>query len=179
MRKKNYLLLITIVAIIVVSFYGFKNYAHTVKDTHCLATQISSKIFDFNTFELKVDSTLNILDYKVVNQSSGNVIFANGKSKKGIENDYGFRIFELYINNRKEYEMGHFISDNWVTNDYLLSVSKNNGLIEVDFQIHGKNVYFDDFFYKKFEYDRNSILERINYLNREKEVYNSEELKAN
>lgn len=174
MKKKNYLLLSAIIATVGVSFYGFKNYALKVKDSHCFTTQISSKIFDFNTFQLNVDSNLNLLDFKVVNQNSGNVIFVNGKSKKGIQNDYGHRIFELYINNRKEYEMGHFISDNWVTNDYVLSLRNKDGLVNPDFQIHGKNAYFDDFFYKRFEYDKNGKLKRISFLNKDNEVYNVE-----
>jgi hypothetical protein len=54
------------------------------------------RIFDFNTFEIEVDSTLNLSDFKVVNQNSGKVIFSNSKNQKGIKNEYGRCSFELF-----------------------------------------------------------------------------------
>jgi len=55
-----------------------------VKDEHCLAIQVFSKTFDRNRFELKVDSALNLFDFKVVNQNSGKTIFVNEKNRKRI-----------------------------------------------------------------------------------------------
>ena len=174
MKKKKYLILISILGIL--SFYGFKNYAEKVKDKHCFATQISSKIFDFNTFELKVDTILNLSDFKVVNQNSGKTIFENGKNKKGIDNDYGYRLFELHYKNRKVYEFGHFATNNWYTYDYTLHITIKNNKIEPDLKINGKNSSYNDFFYKRFEYDQSGKLDRISYLTLGKEVYNVEEI---
>ena len=176
MKKKKYLILILISILGILSFYGFKNYAEKVKDKHCFATQISSKIFDFNTFELKVDTILNLSDFKVVNQNSGKTIFENGKSRKGIDNEYGHRLFELYYNKRKIYEFGHFAFDNWYTYDYTLRITMKNGQIEPDLKINGKNSSYNNFFYKKFEYDESGKLDRISYLTLGKEVYNVEEI---
>lgn len=176
MRKKKNLILIVILIIGILSFYGFKSYAKKVKDEHCLATQISSKIFDFNTFDLKVSPNLNSSYFKVVNQNSGKTIFADGKRRKGIDNDYGHRLFELYYNDRKEFEFGHFATNNWYTYDYTLKLTINNDRIEPDFKIGGKNSSYNDFFYKRFEYDNNGKLERISYLSLGKEVYNVQEI---
>ncbi len=87
MLKKKNLILISILLIGVLCFYSFKFYAKEVKNKHCLTTQISSKLFDFNTFELKIDSTLNLSNFEIVNQNSGKKKFTNGKSQKGIKNE--------------------------------------------------------------------------------------------
>jgi hypothetical protein len=174
MKNKKNLILISIVIIGILSFFGFKKYAEKVKDEHCLTTQISSKIFDFNTFELNVDSTLNLSDFKVVNQNSGKTIFTDGKSRKGIENDYGYRMFVLYYKEIKIYEFGHFLKNNWVTNDYKLSLTRKNNQIEPNLVIGCKNSYINDYFYKRFEYYKNGKLEQINYLSDKKEIYNTE-----
>jgi hypothetical protein len=177
MRKKKNLILIVILIIGILSFYGFKNYAEKVKDEHCLATQISSKIFDFNTFDLKVDSALNLSDFKVINQNSGKTIFADGKNRKGIDNDYGHRLFELYYKDQKLYEFGHFSTNNWYTFDYTLNLSRINNRIEPDLKImRGKIDSYNDFFYKRFEYNESGKLDRISYLTLGKEVYNVKEI---
>jgi hypothetical protein len=176
MRKKKYLFIILISILGILSFYGFINYAEKVKDKHCFATQISSKIFDFNKFELKVDSTLDLADFKIVNQNSGMIIFENEKNRKGIYNDYGHRLFELHYKNRKIYEFGHFATNNWYTYDYTLDITRKNSLIDPDLKINGKNSSYNDFFYKRFEYDESGKLDRISYLTLSKEVYNVEEM---
>lgn len=174
MKTKKYLIIISLLGIL--SFFGFKNYAEKVKDKHCFATQISSKIFDFNTFELKVDSTLDLADFKIVNQNSGNLIFENGKNKKGIDNVYGHRLFELNYRNRKVYEFGHFVTNNWYTFDYILHITIKNNQIEPDLKINGINSSYNNFFYKRFEYDESGKLDRISYLTLEKKVYNIEKM---
>ena len=175
LNKNRKLLLILIVGIIF--FYGFKNYAEKVKDEHSIATSISSKLFDFNTFELKVDSNLNLSDFKVVNQNSGTTIFADGKNRKGIDNDYGHRLFELYYKDKKLYEFGHFSTNNWYTFDYTLILNKKGDRIEPDLKIfRGEDASYNDFFYKRFEYNESGKLDRISYLTLGKKVYNVKEI---
>lgn len=175
LNKKQKFLLILIVGIL--CFYGFKNYAETVKDEHSIATSISSKLFDFNTFELKVDETLNLSDFKVINQNSGNTIFANGKSRNGIDNEYGYRLFELHYNDQKIFEFGHFATNNWYTFDYTLELTTNDGQVEPNLKIiRGENTSYNDFFYKRFEYNESGNLDRISYLTLGKEVYKVKEI---
>ncbi|WP_299385394.1 hypothetical protein [uncultured Lacinutrix sp.] len=149
MRKKKNLILIAILIIGILSFYGFKNYAEKVKNEHSLATQISSKIFDFNTFDLKVDSALNLSDFKVVNQNSGKTIFADGKNRKGIKNEYGHCTFELFWKGKQVYEFGHFKMNNWNTNKYELNIGMENNELKPSLEIYGPDSKKADLYFRK------------------------------
>ena len=141
--KKKYLILLLAGVLL---FYGFKHYAFSVKDEHCLTTQISSRLFDFNSFDLKVDSKLDINDFKVVYSNSGATIFSHGASRKGIKNRHGYCIFDLYYNNVKIYEFGHFKYNNWETNDYTLKVYFKDSKIQPHFDVkRGGNIYINKF----------------------------------
>lgn len=142
--------LLLIIGIVVISFFGFKKYAKSVKEEHCLITQISSRIFDFNTFDIQVEEGLNKNDFKVVNQNNGKVIFQKGKNQKGITNDYGHRLFDIYFKGEKLIETGHFITNNWVTNDYVLKLTIKNNEIESKLEITGKNATYNDYFVKRY-----------------------------
>jgi len=172
MKPKKILIIVIIISLGILSFYCFKKYAKKVKDKHCLTTQISSIIFDFNTFNLKVDTKLNINDFIVIDENSGNTIFANGRPNKGIENNYGHRTFHLYYKDQIIFKTGHFITDNWVTNDYNLTITLKNNEIDPTLVISGTNASYRYFFYKKFEYDTNGILIKTSVLSKGKEVYN-------
>jgi len=149
MRKNKNLILIVILVIGILSFYGFKNYAEHVKDKYCFTTQISSKIFDFNTFELKVDSTLNLSDFKVVNLNSRKTIFTNGKSRKGIKNEYGHCIFELFWKGKQVYEFGHFKFNNWNTNEYELRIGIEDSELKPSLGIYGPDSKNADIYFRK------------------------------
>ena len=77
MKKKIFLLLLSVLL-----FYAFKNYAKKVKHEEGFITAVASEIFDFNTLHLKVDTTLNVMDFKVKNKNSGKIIFENGTYKE-------------------------------------------------------------------------------------------------
>lgn len=170
--------IVIIIIVGIISLFSFKKYSKKVKNEHCISTSISSKLFDFNTFHLKVGQNLNLSDFRVVNQNSGKTIFANGKSKKGIENNYGYRLFELFYIDQKILEFGHFSKNNWHTYDYELNLKTNNNTIDPDLKIsRGKDSSINDFFYKRFEYNDMGELNRISYLTLDKEVYNVEQVK--
>lgn len=138
--------LLVILGVGIISFLSFKKYAETVKDEHCLTTRISSRIFDFNTFDLKVEEGLNRKDFKVINQNSGKVIFQHGTSRKGIKNDYGHRVFTVFYKGEKLFEIGHFLTNNWITNDYVLKLGKKDEIIEPKLEITGNNASYNDFY---------------------------------
>lgn len=142
--------LLLIVGIGIISFFGFKKYAKSVKDEHCLTTQISSIIFDFNTFDIQVEEGLNKNEFKVVNQNSGKVIFQKGQNQKGIKNDYGYRLFDVYFKGKKLFKKGHFITNNWITNDYVLKLTVKNNKIEPKLEITGKNAAYNDYFINEY-----------------------------
>ena len=165
-----------IITLGILSFYGFRKYAESVKGRHCLATQISSRLFDLNSFQVEILDGLNETDFVVINQNSGKVIFENGRTKKGIKNDYGYCIFELYHRGVKIYEMGHFKYNSWSTNDYLLSINQTYGRIDPTLLVSGENATYADFFYKRFEMNKEGLVEKILYLTKGKKVYNDETL---
>lgn len=135
MLKKTILLLVSLLITGVLGFEAFRNYSETVKDKHCFVTQISSRIFDFNRFILKVDPSLHLNDFKVINKNSGKIIFKNGVNLKGIDNDYGYCVFELFYLNKKIYEIGHFKYNNWETNKYELEIFKVSNVIKPNLKI--------------------------------------------
>jgi hypothetical protein len=149
MKKKKIFISITVLIIGISGFYGFKSYAKKVKDKHCFTTKISSRIFDFNTFEIEVDSTLNLSDFKVVNQNSGKVIFSNSKNQKGIKNKYGRCSFELFWKEKLIYEFGHFKFNNWHTNNYKLVVERKNNELNLSMEVFGPDYEKDNMFFRK------------------------------
>ncbi len=166
-----------IIVLGIISLLSFKKYSKKIKTEHSIVTSISSRLFDFNTFNLKVDKNLNLSNFRVINKNSGKTIFVNGESKKGIENDYGYRLFELFYLDQKIFEFGHFSKNNWHTYNYELNLKINNSTIDPDLKIsRDKNSYDNDFFYKKFEYDNTEKLDRISYLTLNKDVYNVEQV---
>lgn len=147
MKRKRSLLLLLLLSIGSIGFFTFRIYAEKVKDQHNWVTQISSKLFDFNTFDLQVDSNLNKTDFKVINLNSQKVIFEKGKSQKGIKNTHGYCRFHLYYKNVLIYEFGHFKYNNWHTNHYQLILSSSKGKIIPLLKITGpdheiKRLYF-------------------------------------
>ena len=149
MKKKKVLILITFLITGISGLYGFKNYAKKVKDKHCFTTQVSSKIFDFNTFEVEVDSTLNLSDFKVVSQNSGKEIFANGLNKKGIKNEYGRCTFELFWKGKLVYEFGHFKFSNWHTNYYKLLIKRKKNELGLSLEVFGPDHEKTNMFFRK------------------------------
>ncbi|MFK7969869.1 MAG: hypothetical protein AB8F95_05850 [Bacteroidia bacterium] len=142
--------LLLLIGIGIIGFFVFRTFAQTVKDSYCLTTQISSRIFDFNTFELVLGEGLDINDFTIINKNSGNIIFQHGKHQKGIHNNYGHRIFEVHYKEEKLIEAGHFVKNDWITNDYILNAEIKKGRVIADLKITGKNASYNDYFVKQY-----------------------------
>ena len=149
---KNLLILTVMSLCLLGSYQSFKSYAIAVKDTHCLSTQISSVLFDLNEFTVHVDSSLELTDFKVVNQNSGRVIFEQGKSRKGIKNDYGHCSFELFWHDKKVFEFGHFKTNNWHTNEYELRLKRGQNGLEPSLVINGPDHRAYDLYFKAIDH---------------------------
>lgn len=149
MPKKSVILVLIILLTFVLGVYGFRNYSSNVKDEYCLATRISSKVFDFNSFEIVTDSTVDAMDFRIVNQNSGKTIFKNGQYLGGIKNEHGTCSFDLYYRGRLIYEFGHFKFNNWHTNKYVLNVSSSNGELKPSLTIIGPDNKMADLYFKK------------------------------
>jgi hypothetical protein len=140
MSRKQILILILIIVFLTAGFFGFqqfKQYAETVKEEHCLTTQISSRLFDFNEFNVITEDNLDIDDFKIENLNCGNTIFKDGKSFKGIKNEYGKCMFRLYDKDSPIYDFGHRKYNNWHTNNYSLRIKKDLSNIVLKLTITG------------------------------------------
>ncbi|MEM7371509.1 MAG: hypothetical protein AAF587_23045 [Bacteroidota bacterium] len=131
------------------SFQKFREYSKALKEEDCFATRISSKIFDFNTFTVVLEEGIDKKDIRIIHLNSGNIIFNNGQSEKGIKNEYGHCLFELYYKNEKAYEFGHFKTNNWYTQDYQLWIGVESDSLSIKFEIFGKKTSFDGYIMKK------------------------------
>lgn len=163
-------IVLSLLLVIIAGFFGFNSFkkqALKVKDNHGLITQISSRIFDFNTFNVIADTNINTDDLKIIDKASGNTIYKNGQSLKGIKNDYGYRKFELYFNNEKSFEIGHFIYNNWITNHYTLRLTKTNQDIEPKLIITGKHASYSRYYCKQFIYNQKGVLVKTKFINQE------------
>lgn len=145
--KLKYLSVLLIIGVICLP--AFRDYAYAVKDKPVLITRLSSKVFDFNSFALTTQDGLDKHDFYVINQNSGKVIYQNGRRRKGIKNDYGHRVFEVYCKGTQLFEIGHFITNSWVTNNYVLHLQKKNDEIVPELNISGKWASYADFYVKK------------------------------
>lgn len=160
----------------IVSFVKFKQYAKTVKDKHCIATQISSRIFDFNTFDIQISDELNITDFVITNKNSGKIICQTGTVQKGIKNEHGYCLFAIFYQGIKIYEIGHFKYNNWNTNDYILKIDYVESQINPTLILADKEIE-KILFYKLFEYKKNGKLEKIVYMSNEKIIYSEKHIK--
>jgi len=173
MKKKLLLVVFVLFVVGTIGFIWFKHYAKTVKDEHCLTTQISSNIFDFNEFELQVSEKLNKNDFIVLDKNSGKIIYKNGKSQKGIKNQHGYCIFEIQYKKQKIYEIGHMKYNNWHTNSYVLKVDVNKNIIDLTLTIINRKID-NTLFYKRFSYSNSGELTSVIYLSDNKTIYNEE-----
>lgn len=92
---------------------------------------------------------LKITDFKLVHQNCGKTIFEDGKSKKGIKNEYGFCNFELFWKEKKVYQFGHFKKNNWHTNSYTLFVEMTNNKLAPSLDIVGRDSLKTKLFFRK------------------------------
>lgn len=142
--KNSYLVFIFLLFL---SYYSFKAYSKPLKDQDCFVTKISSKLFDFNEF--KIDTELNVSEFKVVNINSGKTIYKNGRNRKGIKNEYGYCRFELLKKGKKIYEFGHFKTNNWFTYSYTLKLKLEDGKISPSLKIENRNRSLIDYYMKE------------------------------
>jgi hypothetical protein len=151
--------------------------AHRQRDKHCLTTQLSSRLFDLNDIKIKVSDSLNVMDFKIKNLNSGKLVFENGKFRKGIKNEYGFCLFNVYYKDSLLYEIGHFKFNNWHTNDYTFVFESTVNYINPTLIISGPDKDKGELFYKRFERNELGVINKISYLDRDKKIYNEEIIK--
>jgi hypothetical protein len=153
--------------------------ANNCKDSHCLITQLSSRLFDLNTVNVNVSSDLKKTDFRIININSGKVIYEDGYNKKGIKNEYGFCLFDIYYKDSLLFELGHYKLNNWHTNDYTFAFRLVKGTIDPTLIIIGPDRDRGELFYKRFDRNDNGQIYKIVYFSREKKIYKEELIKSN
>lgn len=146
-------IIVVLLSILVLGYLGlnlFKQKAKLLKDKHCLITQVSSRILDLNTLEIKVYDGLNKNDFQLINLNSGDVIYKNGQYLKGIKNEHGYCLFDLYYKGKKLFKFGHYKFNNWQTNNYVLHLSLNKDLVKPRLEFLGKDKSLEKLFYSPY-----------------------------
>jgi hypothetical protein len=148
----------------------------TFENTDTVANKIGCRLFEFNTISVKTDSNidLNKIQIKINNQ----IVFKHGQQQNRIGQEYGHNVFDIYYDDLLIAEMGHFRRNNWYTNQYVIEISKNGNNFIVDHLISGPDAKNDNF-QKRYVYDDLKNLTRIDYLNEQGQVYNTEKKGGN
>ena len=178
-KKILIILIIVFIGILIFGYLLIYFKAEKLKDKHCLITQLSSRLFDLNNLDVKVSEDLNIEDFKIKNINSNKIIFENNRFIKGIKNDYGNCLFEIYYKDSLIFEIGHFKFNNWHTNDYLFEFEIIGSEISSTLIIDGPDKDNKTIFYKRFDHDSNGKIEKVVYFDCRKNIYYVEELKTN
>ena len=147
------------------------------KDSHCLISQLSAVLFNLNDIKIQVSGDLNKSDFKIKNLNSGKIVFENGRYKKGIKNEYGFCLFDIYYKDSLLFEIGHDKYNDWHTNDYTFAFRLDMGAIDPTLSIIGPDRDRVELFYKRFDRNDNGQIYKIVYLDRDKKIYNEELIK--
>ena len=139
-----------------------------------MITQVSAMIFDLNDIEMDVSGDLNKNDFKIKNLNSDKIVYEDERYKKGIKNEYGFCLFEVYHKDSLLFEIGHFKFNNWHTNNYLFDFKLNKGKIVPTLVINGPDRNKGELFYKRFERNKFGQISKIVFMDQEKNIYNEE-----
>lgn len=169
--------LIITISLIISGLIGLRFSATKYKDSHCLITQLSAVLFDLNDIKIHVSDNLNKNDFKIKNLNSGKIVFENGRYKKGIKNEYGFCLFDVYYRDSLLFEIGHDKFNNWHTNDYTFDFRLDSGIINPTLNIIGPDRDRGELFYKRFDRNDNGQIYKIVYLDKNKKIYNEELIK--
>lgn len=141
------------------------------KNTDTVANKIGCRLFEFNTISVKTDSDLDLNEVQI--KIRERMVFKDGQQQNRIGQEYGHNIFEIYYSGLLIAEVGHFRRNNWYTNLYTFEISKNGNDFIVAHQIGGPDAQNDNF-QKRYVYDKSKELIRIDYLNEEGRIYNTE-----
>ena len=175
--RKWIIFLILVSGLIICGLIYLRVSARRYKDSHCLITQLSSRLFDLNTVNVNTSGDLKKTDFRIINMNSGKVVYEDGCSKKGIKNEYGFCLFNIYYKDSLIFEIGHLKFNNWHTNDYTFDFRSVNGKIDPTLTILGPDSGKGELFYKRFERNESGQFYKIIFINKHKREYNEEYVK--
>ena len=177
LRSKWIKILLIVLGLIICGLIVLRFSANKCKDSHCLITQLSAVLFDLNDIKIEVSNDLDKNDFKIKNLNSDKIVFENGRYKKGIKNEYGFCLFDIYYKDSLLFEIGHDKFNDWHTNDYTFTFRLIKGTIDPTLIIIGPDRDRGELFYKRFDRNDNGQIYKIVYLDKDKKIYNEELVK--
>lgn len=145
----------------------FENFANA--DT--IANKIGCHLFEFNTISVETESDLELKQVQIKNNNR--TVFKDARRKNKIGQEYGHNIFEVYYADLLIAEVGHFRRNNWYTNQYAFTILKEGTDFIVKYQISGPDASNDNF-QKRYVYEDLKNLIRIEYLNEQGQIFNTE-----
>jgi hypothetical protein len=167
--------------IVIMSFLSgliiLKLTAFRYKDSFCLITQLSSKLLDLNTISIQTSKDLDKVDFKIKNLNSDRFVYENGEFKKGMKNEYGICIFNIYYKDSLLFEIGHEKLNSWHTNDYIFNFDLIGDTIVPTLIIKGLDRDNGNLYYKRFDRNQIGLIYKIDYFDKNKRIYNIEIIK--
>ena len=140
-------------------------------NTDSLVNKIGCRLFEFNTISVETESDLDLEQVQI--RIKNRIVFKDSQQKARVGQEYGYHIFEVYYADRLLAEVGHFKRNNWYTNQYLFTLSKEGTDFSLEHQISGPDASNDNF-QKRYIYDDFKNLNRMEYLNEQGHVYATE-----
>lgn len=171
MRRKNKIIIAVILVVIGFLLFG-KPLFNTFRNTDTVVHKIGCRLYELNTIEVKCDPHLDFWGIDI--KSGEQTVFSSGKQIHKIGQAYGHTILAIYYHELLLAEIGHFKTNNWYTNDYEIHLQEQEGIITIDYHVSGPDAT-NDSFQKRYVRNENQVIERIDFLSRNGEVYHSEE----
>jgi hypothetical protein len=143
-------------------------------DSYPTLASLSHFVFNWNNIDVKVSNDIDPGELRIINVNSGKVVFHNSEYSGGIENKYGWCLFEVYYEGLLLYLIGHDKRNNWHTNEYTFIFKERNGKIDATLKMYGPDENRGELFYKRYDRNQDGSVKKIVYMNSDKKVYNEE-----
>lgn len=163
-----------IIALIGCIFFA-KPFFKIFKNTETIINKIGDTLFEFNNINVTTTNDIDLNDVEI--KVGDRTIFHNGRHSKRIVQEYGHLILKIYYQNILVAEVGHFKTNNWYAHDYDIHIEKEKNQILVRYEINGPSAKNDNF-QKRYIYEKNDELLKIDYLTESGEIYNTEIIKS-
>ncbi len=170
--KKNIIYLFIGIIISVSLTWSIYLFGERQLNTGSIINRISTKIFDYNTIEVKC---VNKQFKKDITIYYGNdCIYENGYTHYGIDNKYGWNCFDIYYQGKKKFTVCHFKKNNWHVNNYNFDINYFTDSMDVSLEIDGPDSS-ERLYYKSIKHIDDKIFQY--YYDRNKHIYKIDTIK--
>lgn len=164
--------IIILLGVIVIGTLSFsKPIFNAFKNTDTIINKIGCRLFELNRISVKSNDNIDLSKIQI--KIDDEIVFKDGKQKNRVGQAYGITRLNIYYGELLIAEVGHWKRNNWYTNDYEFELSKKGNNFIVNHKIFGPDSKNDNF-QKRYIYNELNNLIRIDYLNEQNELYNTE-----